>query len=68
MEVLDVIAGLFNIFILVIILAIGIYTLLVDASKLRKREFFKEMKIAKIISYIYIVGGLISFIALKILE
>ncbi len=65
-EIIKKLAGLFNSYILVMILLIGAYTLFVDVTKLKKREYIREMKIAKYISYFYIFGGLITFIAINI--
>ena len=64
---LEKLAGLFNTFILFVIVIIGIATLLADVPKLKRRKLMKEMKLARGIGLFYIFGGLLSYIALKIL-
>ncbi|MBM7615948.1 CLC_0170 family protein [Alkaliphilus hydrothermalis] len=59
--------GLFNSFILFVIVSIGIITLLADVPKLKRRKLMKEVKLARGISLFYIFGGLLSYIALRIL-
>lgn len=49
---------------ILIILVIGIFTLIIDAPKYKKRGYIKEVRIIKAISYSYMVLGGIMFILL----
>lgn len=55
----------FNTRSLILFILIGILSLLIDSSNLKKQGFIKELKILQIISYFYIVFGIIMFIAIK---
>ena len=51
---------------IIIILSIGIFTLLIDVPKYKKRGYIKEVRIIKAISYSYMVLGGIMFIILLV--
>jgi hypothetical protein len=57
--------SIFDIRNLTLFILIGIFSLLVDSSYLKKQNLIKELNILKIISYFYIVFGIIMFIVIK---
>ena len=50
---------------LILFILIGILSLLIDSSNLKNQGFTKELKILQIISYFYIIFGIIIFIVIK---
>lgn len=58
--------SIFDNFTLIIIILVGLATLLIDGPKLKNKGFTKELTIVKIISYSYIVLGIIMFVLLRI--
>ncbi|NLJ99266.1 MAG: hypothetical protein GX320_08410 [Tissierellia bacterium] len=63
---INIIRGIFDNITIVMIILVALFTLLIDGSKLKDSNFTKEYKIVKIISYSYIVFGIIVFIFLRI--
>ena len=50
---------------IVIIILSALFLLLVDGSKYKNKNFIKEYRIVRIISYSYIVLGIIIFVFLR---
>lgn len=46
---------------IIIFLSIGIFTLIIDAPRYKKRGYIKEVRIIKAISYSYMVLGGVMF-------
>lgn len=63
---INIIRGIFDNITIVMIILVALFTLLIDGSKLKDSNFTKEYKIVKIISYSYIIFGIIVFIFLRI--
>lgn len=61
-----IIKNIFDNFTIIMIALVGLFTLLVDGPKLKNQGFTRELTIVKVISYSYIVIGIIMFIILKI--
>lgn len=47
---------------LILVLLIGIFCLLIDGPRLKREGKIKELKVLKLISYFYIIGGIILFV------
>jgi len=56
---------IYDIWMLLLVLFIGFFLLLRDVPQLRKKKLLRDMKIAKVLGYIYLIGGSILFIAAK---
>ena len=56
-KLFKIIKGLINNTTILMIIAVGIFTLLVDGKRYKKKAYIKELKIIKIISYSYITIG-----------
>ncbi|MFZ5968819.1 MAG: CLC_0170 family protein [Bacillota bacterium] len=52
---------------LLIVAAIGIYMIVVDARNLKKKKLKKEEKICKFLGYGYIVGGVGLYVVTKLM-
>jgi predicted lipid-binding transport protein (Tim44 family) len=64
-KLFELIKGLINNITITMIIAVGIFTLLVDGKRYKKKAYIKELKIIKIISYSYIsIGGLLYILLL----
>ena len=63
---IEISKNIFDNFTLVIIILVGLSTLLIDGSRLKNKGFTKELTIVKIISYSYIVLGIIMFVLLRV--
>ena len=64
-KLFEIIKGLINNITITMIVAVGLFTLLVDAKAYKKKGYMKEFRIAKGISYSYIViGGLMYILIL----
>ncbi|MTI48873.1 CLC_0170 family protein [Sporosalibacterium faouarense] len=55
-----------NLYFIFIVIAIGLFTFFVDGKKLSKNKLKKDSKIAKIIGLIYMIGGPLIFIIVKL--
>ncbi|SDK86224.1 CLC_0170 family protein [Natronincola ferrireducens] len=53
-------------YMLVLMVFIGLFLLLRDVPLLRKKKLKRDVKIAKALGYVYVVGGITLFIALRI--
>ncbi|WP_313755650.1 CLC_0170 family protein [Tissierella sp.] len=52
---------------ILMIIAIGIFTLLIDGKRYRQKGYMRELRMVKIISYSYItIGGLLYVLLLLI--
>lgn len=56
---------IYDIWMLLLVLFIGFFLLLRDVPQLRKKKLLRDMKIAKVLGYIYLIGGSILFIVAK---
>ncbi|SDW79463.1 CLC_0170 family protein [Tepidimicrobium xylanilyticum] len=56
----------FDKYAIIVILLTVLFSLLIDAPKYRAKGFFKECKIVRIFSYLYIIIGIMIFIFLKV--
>lgn len=64
-KLFEIIKGLMNNTTILMIIGVGIFTLLVDGKRYKKKAYIKELKIIKIISYSYItIGGLLYILLL----
>lgn len=64
-EIFGIIKGLINNFTILMIIIVGLFTLLVDGKRYKKKGYIKELKIIKVISYSYIIiGGLMYILML----
>ncbi|KJF25397.1 hypothetical protein TZ02_18880 [Clostridium aceticum] len=52
-------------YMLVLVVFAGTFLLLRDVPLLRKKKLIRDMKIAKVLGYTYIVGGIALFIIAK---
>lgn len=52
-------------YMLCLVLFVGLFLLLRDVPILRKKKLLRDMKIAKALGYIYIIGGTTLFIIAK---
>ncbi|CCQ93893.1 hypothetical protein CULT_1560009 [[Clostridium] ultunense Esp] len=59
------IKGVFDNLTIVMVLLVALFLLLVDGPNFKNRGFLKEYRIVQIISYSYIVLGIIIFIFLR---
>jgi len=56
---------IYDIWMLLLVLFIGFFLLLRDVPQLRKKKLLRDMKVAKVLGYIYLIGGSILFIVAK---
>ena len=63
-KLFEIIKRLINNTTILMIIAVGIFTLLVDGKRYKKKAYIKELKIIKIISYSYITIGSLLYILL----
>ncbi|QQY79901.1 hypothetical protein EDD65_107148 [Keratinibaculum paraultunense] len=59
--------SIFDNSVLIFTVVIGVFIFLVDVSKYKKTNLTKELKIAKIISWSYMIFGITLFILFKII-
>ncbi|WP_041721244.1 CLC_0170 family protein [Alkaliphilus metalliredigens] len=53
-------------YMLVLMVFIGLFLLLRDVPLLRKKKLKRDMKIAKALGYVYIIGGIALFVMVRI--
>lgn len=70
MDILKTIIGeiksLYRIYVFFIVTAIGIFTILIDYKRFKKQGLHRDAKSAKIIGLIYLIGGPVLYILLRI--
>ena len=66
-RILPMFRHIFNYYVVISMLFVGLFTILVDIPNLKKDGLRKEAKIGKIISILYIVLGPGIYILLKII-
>ncbi|WP_335617844.1 CLC_0170 family protein [Clostridium formicaceticum] len=52
-------------YMLVLVVFVGLFLLLRDVPLLRKKKLRRDMKIAKVLGYTYIIAGIVLFIIVK---
>ena len=65
-NIIGEIKSLYCVHIFLIVIAIGIFTILIDYKRFKKQGLHKDAKSAKIIGLIYLIGGPILYILLRI--
>lgn len=65
-NLLEKIRTVYDIYIILIVVFVGLFLLLIDAPQLRKKEFDKEYKLAKYMGYFYLIGGVLGYVAVSI--
>lgn len=55
-----------NLYLVLLVIAIGLFTFFVDRKSLKNKKQKKDAMIATIIAFLYIFGGPIVFIVLKL--
>lgn len=64
-KLLYALKGITNYYTILMIIAIGLFTLLVDSKRYRQKGYIRELRIVKIISFSYIaIGGLMYILLL----
>lgn len=56
----------FDIYVLLMVIAIGLFAFLVDYKSLKDKKLKKEAKLCRVIGVLYIVGSLGLYVLLKI--
>lgn len=51
---------------IILFILVALFSLIVDGPKYNKKEFVKEYRIVKIMSYLYISLGIIMFVFLRL--
>lgn len=65
-NILEFLKGLNNYTTILMMVAVGIFTLLLDDKKFKRKGYIKELKILKVISYSYITIGGVMYVLLLI--
>jgi hypothetical protein len=63
-KLLQALKGIISNYTILMIIAVGIFTLIFDGRRYRQKGYMRELKIVKIISYSYMVIGGLMFILL----
>jgi hypothetical protein len=63
---IEIFKEIFDNFTLFFIIFIGLAILLIDGPRMKNKEFTRELTIVRIISYSYMIFGIIIFIILRI--
>ncbi|MCD5414489.1 MAG: hypothetical protein LR001_05755 [Clostridiales bacterium] len=63
---IETLRGIYDIYVLAILIIIGIFLIYVDIPRLKKAQLKKEIIIARAIARIYVVGGIIVYVLLQI--
>lgn len=63
---IEIFKEIFDNFTLFFIIFIGLAILLIDGPRMKNKEFTRELTIVRIISYSYMIFGIIMFIILRI--
>lgn len=63
---IEIFKEIFDNFTLFFIIFIGLAILLIDGTRMKNKEFTRELTIVRIISYSYMIFGIIIFIILRI--
>ena len=61
------IKSFYNMYIFLLILCIGLFIWLADGRRLKKKKLNREARMCKWIGLVYIFGGVVVYIAVKIL-
>jgi len=56
----------YSVYILLMVVSIGLFSLLVDYKSLKAKKLKKEMKICRFIGAAYVIGGIGLFVILKL--
>ncbi|MCC5912040.1 MAG: hypothetical protein JJT76_16595 [Clostridiaceae bacterium] len=64
---LEKLQDIYDGYMLALMVFIGLFLLLRDVPLLRKKKLKRDMKIAKALGYIYIIGGIAVFAILRIM-
>lgn len=59
--------GITNYYTILMIIAVGLFTLLIDGKEYKQKGYIRELRIVKIISYSYMVIGGLMFILLLVM-
>lgn len=65
-KIIEILKNIFDNITILMIIFIGALTLLIDGKRLKDKNFMKEFRIVKIISFSYIVIGIVMFMFLKV--
>ena len=66
-KLLNILKGFINYTTILMIIAVGLFTLFFDGNRYRRRGYMRELRIVKIISYSYMGIGALMFILLLIM-
>ena len=66
-KVVNFIRGITSYPTLLIIIAVGLFTLLYDGAKYKQKGYVREVRIIKIISYSYMAVGVLMFVLLLLM-
>ena len=66
MEIIEEFKAIYSMQLMMLIVGIGIVLLYYDSSELYNKKLLRECKVAKILGKVYIYGGLLVYVALKV--
>lgn len=62
---LEKIKSLATMYLLLIIIGVSLFSIFIDSKALRKKKLKRDAKICKFSGYIYLIGGVTFFIAMR---
>jgi len=65
--IIDTLKSVFGAYVLVTIIAIGLFAFFVDAQALRSKKLKRDAKIARGIGLSYLIGGPILYLIIKLI-
>ncbi len=66
-KLLSILKGIIDYYTILMIIAVGLFTLLIDSKEYKQKGYIRELRIVKIISYSYMVIGGLMFILLLLM-
>ena len=66
-EIYSTFLGIYNAYMLMVVVGIGLFLLVRDVPILKKKKLKKESSMAKVLGYFYVVAGVALFILAEIL-
>ena len=65
-KIIPVFKNSFGNYTIILFILVALFSLIVDGPKYNKKEFLREYRIVKILSYLYISLGIIIFVFLRL--
>lgn len=66
-SILDEIKDIYNLYIVLLVIATGLFTFFVDSNQLRQDNLYKDSTIARVIGLVYMIAGPLVYIIVRII-